>query len=85
MLAGALRNHGALSSLELGYNPLGPEGTKTITDLAKFQLPKVGELGERCDKEATVVFAYRFRRRLGSSLVRAAACASRHWHVPLAP
>ncbi len=41
-LAAALRNHGSLSSLELGYNPLGPDGTKTVVDLAKFGLPKVG-------------------------------------------
>lgn len=44
-LAAALRNHGSLSSLELGYNPLGPDGTKTVVDLAKFGLPKVGGVG----------------------------------------
>jgi hypothetical protein len=44
-LAAALRNHGSLASLELGYNPLGAEGTKTVTELAKFGLPKVGAAG----------------------------------------
>ncbi len=44
-LAAALRNHSSLESLELGYNPLGPDGTKALLDLVKFQLPKVGQAG----------------------------------------
>lgn len=38
------KGHESLESLELGYNPLGAKGTKTLTDVAKFDLPKLETL-----------------------------------------
>jgi Ran GTPase-activating protein (RanGAP) involved in mRNA processing and transport len=38
------QGHESLESLELGYNPLGAKGTKILTDVAKFDLPKLETL-----------------------------------------
>lgn len=34
----AIRRHGSLRTLELGYNPLGAQGAQHIVDVAKFDL-----------------------------------------------
>lgn len=33
-----MQGHEALKTLELGYNPLGPEGAQMVADVAKFEL-----------------------------------------------
>ena len=44
-LAAALKGHAKLRHLELGMNPLGEEGAKSITDVVKFDLPVRAGLG----------------------------------------
>ena len=39
-LAQALRGNDVLKTLELGYNPIGPQGAKDFSDVIKYDVPK---------------------------------------------
>jgi hypothetical protein len=44
------QGHEGLKSLEVGYNPLGPEGTRTLVNVVKFDLKvRVRLRVRRCD------------------------------------
>lgn len=39
VLANALKGNQKLSTLELGYNPMGEKGVKALVEIAKYDLP----------------------------------------------
>ncbi len=43
------QGHESLRSLEVGYNPLGPEGTRTLVNTVKFDLKVTQPWGLLCE------------------------------------